>query len=139
MRIIPAILALLALTSPVRAEPGLKAIDGWIREAPPTAPVRAGYLVLRNEGVLEQAVVAASSNAFGAIEIHEMIDKGDGTMRMRPVASVVVPVDGEVALEPDGLHLMLFRPARSLAVGERVGLTLQLADGGTIQTTLEQR
>jgi len=139
MRIIPTILSLLALTSPVAAESGLKALDGWIREAPPTAPVRAGYLVLRNDGETGQEVIAARSAAFGAIEIHEMIDKGDGTMRMRPVASVTVPAGGDVVLEPGGLHLMMFRPARALALGERVGLTLELAGGGTVETTLEQR
>lgn len=139
MRTVSAILFLLALTSLVAAEPGLKASDAWIREAPPSAPVRAGYLVLRNDGAVEQRVVKARSSAFGAIEIHEMIDSGDGTMRMRPVTSVVVPVGAEVALKPGGLHLMLFRPAKALAVGERTDLTLELGDGTTIETQLEQR
>ena len=139
MRVVSTIVLMLALSSPVAAEPGLKAIKGWIREAPPTAPVRAGYLVLSNDDAVERQVVAARSPAFGSIEIHEMLASNDGTMRMRPVEKVAVPAGGIVRLEPGGLHLMLFRPAAAVVRGSRVGLTLQLADGSTIEAELEQR
>jgi copper(I)-binding protein len=139
MRVVSTIVLMLALTSSVAAEPGLKASEGWIREAPPTAPVRAGYAVLRNDDVVEQQVVAAHSPSFGSIEIHEMLASDDGTMRMRPVEKVTVPAGGIVRLEPGGLHLMLFRPAAAVVRGNRVELTLELADGSTIEAELEQR
>ena len=139
MRVVSTIVLMLALSSPVAAEPGLKAIEGWIREAPPTAPVRAGYLVLSNDDAVERQVVAARSPAFGSIEIHEMLASDDGTMRMRPVEKVAVPAGGIVRLEPGGLHLMLFRPAAAVVRGSRVGITLELAHGSTIEAELEQR
>ena len=139
MRILAVLLFSACLSSPVAAEPGLKARDGWIREAPPSAPVRAGYLVLRNDGDTAQQVIAARSPDFGAIEIHEMIATDDGTMRMRPVPIVSVAGNGEVVLAPGGLHLMLFRPVKPLAAGDRVALVLDLADGGSVETELEQR
>jgi copper(I)-binding protein len=115
------------------------ATGGWIREAPPTAPVRAGYISLHNGGDADVTVTGARSDGFGAIEIHEMVPAADGTMRMRPVPQIVVPAGAHVALEPGGLHLMLFRPARALATGERTPLVFILADGREIVTELEQR
>lgn len=138
MRLLLALLPLL-LTNAVAAGSALKAADGWIRETPPTAPVRAGYLVLRNAGDGDLAVTGARSDAFGAVEIHEMAPSADGTMRMRPVKTLTVPAGGSVELKPGGLHLMLFRPQRPLAAGDRVPLILQLADGGELHTELEQR
>lgn len=129
----------LALTSMVAAEPALKAASGWIREAPPNAPVRAGYLDLTNGTDAEIAIVGVRSDAFGAIEIHEMVSSDDGTMRMRPVPRLTIPAGGEVKLEPGGLHFMLFRPQRSLSSGTEVPLVLEMDDGSTIETTLKQR
>lgn len=139
MRILAVLLFSACVSSPVAAEPGLKARDGWIREAPPTARVRAGYLVLGNDGDTAREVIAARSPAFGAIEIHEMVATDDGTMRMRPVPVLPVAAGAEVALAPGGLHLMLFRPVKPLAAGDRVTLVLDLADGGALETELEQR
>lgn len=113
--------------------------DGWIREVPPGAPVRAGYLSLHNRGDTGVTIVAARSEAFGAIEIHEMVPSADGTMRMRRREQLEVAAGATVELAPGGLHLMLFRPTATLAQGDRMPLTLVLADGGKLMTELEQR
>ncbi len=113
--------------------------DAWIREAPPNAPVRAGYLEMVNVGTETVRVVSVASERFGAIEIHEMVDRGDGTMRMRPVAAIEVAGGGRVRLAPGGLHLMLFRPQQALAAGDRVDATLVLENGNRIDFQLEQR
>ena len=138
MRWVHALMLLTASTC-FAADHGLTASGGWIRDTPPNSPVRAGYLVLRNEQPAPHRVISARSAAFGAIDIHEMAASDDGVMRMRRVPEVVVPPRGEVVLAPGGLHLMLFRPARPLVSGDRVELTLELADGSTIDTVLEQR
>ncbi len=91
--------------------------QAWIRPAPPTAPVRAGYAVLQNHGTTEVVIDAAYSEAFGAIEIHEMHDV-DGVMRMRRVPRLVLDAGGAAHLKPGGLHLMLFRPAAALGEGD---------------------
>lgn len=134
-----ALLLLVATTSVVAAEPGLKGADGWIREAPPAAPVRAGYLRLHNGSATELVITGARSDAFGAIEIHQMVSDDGGTMRMRPLPELVVAAGATVALEPGGAHLMLFRPLRALARGERVPVRLVLAGGDELAVELEQR
>ncbi|MCK9489622.1 MAG: copper chaperone PCu(A)C [Xanthomonadales bacterium] len=118
---------------------GLVAEDAWLRAAPPTAPVRAGYLILRNRGEQDVSVVGADSPFFGAVEIHEMVHADDDTMRMRPVSELVVPAGGQVDLEPGGLHLMLFRAQQPLAEGDTVTVSLRLADGGALDVELVQR
>lgn len=104
--------------------------DGWIRPAPPTAPVRAGYVVLENRSGSEIAIDAVRSEAFGAIEIHEMHDV-DGVMRMRRVPRLVVEADASVELKPGGLHLMLFRPATVLESGTVATLVFS-SDGADV-------
>ena len=113
------VLALLASVSVQAAETSAAAVtvrEAWIRPAPPTAPVRAGYAVLENVGAKEIVIDSVRSEAFGAIEIHEMHDV-DGVMRMRRVPRLVVEAGGTVHLKPGGLHLMLFRPAAPLDDG----------------------
>lgn len=125
------------VSAPVAAQVVVE--DAWIREAPPTAPVRAGYLGLVNNGDVEVRVVSVASDTFGAIEIHEMVDRGDGTMRMRPVPVIEVAARARVELAPGGLHLMLFRPQQTLAVGDVVDAELVLDTGERIAFQLEQR
>ncbi len=121
------------------AAPGLTVENAWIREAPPNAPVRAGYLELVNDGAEAVRVVSVASEGFRAIEIHEMVDRGDGTMRMRPVPIIEVAAGARVELAPGGLHLMLFRPQQALTAGDRVDAALVLGNGDRIAFQLEQR
>jgi copper(I)-binding protein len=108
-----------AQESPVAAELAVR--DAWIRAAPPAAPVRAGYVVIENPDRREVVIDAVRSDAFGAIEIHEMRDV-DGVMRMRRVPSLTLEPGRSVSLQPGGLHLMLFRPAVPLPPGERASI-----------------
>jgi periplasmic copper chaperone A len=117
--------------APATATSHVTGQEGWIRDAPPGAAVRAGYLTLSNDGDTDVALVGATSDAFGAIEMHEM-HMTDGVMRMRPVARVVVPAQGSVTLAPGGMHLMMFRPARALAIGDGCEIVLRFESGETI-------
>lgn len=114
------VLALMASDSVQVAEMPVAAVtvrEAWIRPAPPTAPVRAGYALLENGGTTEIVIDAARSEAFGAIEIHETHEV-DGVMRMRRVPRLVLEAGGSAHLKPGGLHVMLFRPAAPLGEGD---------------------
>lgn len=131
-----ALAALLAM--PIAHACEMTAADPWIRAAPPTAGVMAGYVSLSNPGAEAVAVTAASSAAFGAIELHEMAMDGD-VMRMRRVQRIEVPAGGEVKLAPGGLHLMLFRPAAPLAVGQSATISLTLDCGKALDVDFPVR
>ena len=101
--------------------------EGWIRHAPPMAPVRAGYARIENRGDTEVRIDAASSSAFGRIEIHEMHDV-DGVMQMRRLPQLRLAPDASAQLEPGGLHLMLFDPQQPLELGALVTIHFQSGD-----------
>jgi copper(I)-binding protein len=127
----------LALCAAVVDAASLTARDGWIRPAPPVAKVRAGYVVIENASEAEVVLTKAESPDFGAIEIHTMYDDA-GTMRMRRVPELRVPAKGKVELRPGGLHLMMFRPQRTLAEGDAVEVMLS-GEGARVAATLVVR
>ena len=90
----------------------------------------AGYFVMDNKGDEDRRLVGASSMAFGAVHIHETLEK-DGTMSMQPVDAVTVPAGGSVEFRPRGHHLMLMQRQTDLEVGDEVSITLEFADGGS--------
>lgn len=133
------LLALMLLLSAGRASAGgLEVRDAWIREAPPTAAVLAGYAELANGGDAPLRVVGASSAGFRAVELHEM-RMDEGVMRMRALESVVVPAHGSVRLAPGGDHLMLLDPVRPLAAGARVGVSFEVEGGAPVVVEFEVR
>ena len=129
-------LALLAslLATPLGSASELSIKDAWIREAPPTARVLAGYLTLVNTGDSTITVTAISSPDFEGAEIHRTVIE-DGVARMLPVNRLEIPASGQLTLEPGGLHLMLFDPRRPLAEGDSVTLTIHRSNGSNPTTT----
>ena len=128
MKLLFAIAALLAGCASATACDGLTADAPWIRPAPPDASMRVGYVVLNNAARAPVTIEAIDSPDFGAVEIHETRVE-DGMSHMHRIASLAVPPDGHLALQPGGRHLMLMRPARALKPGDTAELTLHCADG----------
>lgn len=103
-----------------------------IRPPPGGRDVTAGYLTVTNAGSEADRLVSATSPAAASIELHAHIHDG-GMMRMEQVPAIDVPAGGTVALEPGGLHLMLFGvQADALAAGP-VPVTLTFERGGTVE------
>jgi copper(I)-binding protein len=125
------IVILLAATSLAGADSGLQVSEPWIREAPPTSRVLAGYLTLVNTGDNTVTVTAISSPDFKNAEIHRTVIE-EGIARMLPVKQLEVPAGGQLMLEPGGYHLMLFDPLRTLTAGETVTLIIHLDNGNQI-------
>lgn len=102
--------------------------DAWIRVAPPTAPMRAGYAVLRNAGDTPLVIRAAHSAAFGDVSLHATVID-DGVARMRELDRLVIEPGESVKLEPGGRHLMLMQPAEALAPGASATIRFDTDDG----------
>ncbi len=128
--IILGLLLLGCASAAVAAQPACTpTIDkAWIRAAPPGATALAGYATVRNPCPAPTAIAKASSGDFVMAMIHETVVV-DGVSQMRHVASLPLPARGELRFEPGGRHLMLMHPKRQFKVGDKVKVSLALADG----------
>lgn len=114
------------MAAPAAAELDISA--PWVREAPPAAPVMAGYMSISNGGTAAVKVIAVSSPEFARAELHRTVVE-DGIARMERVGQLEISAGERVALEPGGLHLMLFEPTQALRQGDSVTLFIHRADG----------
>ncbi len=112
--------------------------DAWIRAAPPSSPVLAGYVAVVNRSRREMTIARTESPEFGAVELHEM-KMVDGVMRMRPLPQQPIAPGSTLELAPGGTHLMLFRPVRELHPGDHAEIVFVLADGDRRSVEFEVR
>ena len=122
------LLLALGLLLPLATVGEVEIRDAWIRHLPPAVPMRAGYLILHNPAAQAVVLVAASSDAFGKVEIHRSFSQ-DGMMRMEPVDAIEIPAGGSFRLEPGGHHLMMMMPRQQTRPGDSIELVLEFADG----------
>ena len=127
-------LLLLIGSSLTMADATLTISEPWIREAPPTVRVMAGYMAMVNTGNTTVTVTSISSPDFEAAEIHRTVVK-EGVARMLPVTQLDIPANSQLKLEPGGLHLMLFEPQRPLLEGATVTLTIHRSNGSNVTVT----
>jgi copper(I)-binding protein len=132
-RITVATLAVLAFgLNTAQAQAPFNVSAAWVREPVPGRPQTAAYAVVENPGKADLQIVSASSDAAGAVELHEMVRTGD-MMKMAPVKSITVPAKGRVELKPGGLHIMLFQLKKPLKEGETVELILTTDKGAAVK------
>jgi hypothetical protein len=110
----------------------LKAEDVFIREAPPSAQVLAGFGRLHNPARQSVSITRVSSPQFESVEVHEM-SMDDGVMRMRPLINKEVAAEQSLVLESGGKHLMLYQPRAPLKAGHEVVLKVELDCGTTVE------
>jgi len=125
--IVPVLLLLLAACSPQT----LGVVDAWGRPSPSAATNAAFYMTINNPGEADQ-LISADSPACGVTELHEMYDKGEGVMGMRPVEGIEIPADSTVTLQPGGLHVMCIDRLEDFSPGDSIQLTLEFQNAGTM-------
>ena len=101
--------------------------DAWIKNLPPSVPVRAGYMSIENTGSKAVSILSVSSKAFTNIEVHETTMK-DGMMHMGSVPELTINPHSTVMLQPGGMHLMM-NPNKPTQIGDNVAITVKLSDG----------
>ena len=134
------LLALLLITAVAcgsGSEEGITVTDPWGRTSPMVAENGAFYMMLTNNSDSDDALLSASADACGMIELHEMYDKGDGVMGMRPVegGAIPVPAGGSAELKPGGLHVMCMGKQIDFAEGTEIPLTLNFENAGEMEIT----
>lgn len=113
---------------------GVALTDGWAKAA--DEGMTAVFGTLQNPGADDLVVVAATTPAAASAELHETVDDG-GTMKMRQKpGGFTVKGGGSLELAPGGDHVMLMGLTAPLRAGDDVELTLELADGSTVELTV---
>jgi copper(I)-binding protein len=111
--------------------------NAWIRWLPANLPA-AGYATLHNVGDRRATLVAVSTGDYGTIMFHASRNQ-HGVEQMVPIDSIAIEAHSQVSFVPEGLHIMLTEPRRSIQPGDRVLLTLRFADGQSLQVQFEVR
>ena len=120
-------LTALTLCNIAQAADTLEITHPWIREAPPSSKVLAAYMSINNPGDTAITINGISSPDFESAEVHRTVIN-EGVARMLHIEQLEVPANGNVRLEPGGLHLMLFNPEHMLTAGDTVSLTIHLGN-----------
>jgi copper(I)-binding protein len=115
------------------------AVEGaYARAVPPGQPNSAVFMVLRNAGDQDLALVSAESPASDVVELHTHT-MDEGMMKMRKVEQIDLPAGETVTLEPGGLHVMLIGLKEQLVPGAEVTVTLGFSDGTSAELTAPVR
>ena len=132
-----AILLLTAVACTTSGDDPITVTDPWGRTSPAVAENGAFYMMLTNNSDSDDALLSATSDACGMIELHEMYDKGDGVMGMRPVegGTIPLPAGGNAELKPGGLHVMCMGKQVDFEAGTEIPLTLTFENAGDMEIT----
>lgn len=122
-RIFLGLLLLLAAGIVYADGPSVSASQVWIREAAPGIEAMAGYLTLTNHTGRALALEQATSQDFGAVTLQ------NGT---RAVKALTLAAHASVKLAPDGDHLVLTHPVKTLYAGDFITLSLTFSDGSSL-------
>lgn len=112
---------------PLAAQSEMLFKDTWIKNLPPSVPVRAGYMSIENTGSEGISILSVRSKAFTNIEVHETTMK-NGMMHMGLVPELTIKPHSKVMLEPGGMHLMM-HPVEPTQIGDNIAMTVKLSDG----------
>jgi copper(I)-binding protein len=107
----------------------------WVRDAPPGAPMTAGYMAIENKSAADRVITKVESDDFEAAEIH-VTRITDGTAKMRRIGQLKLPAGKRVLFEPGGPHLMLIKPKQNISAGDTVTVTLIFEDGKRLEVDL---
>ena len=124
-----------AVASPAEGSANLRdqlSVRGaWVAEALPGQSMTAAYMIITNEGDVDEELLSVESEVAENLELHKMEQQGE-MMRMQRVDSIVIGPGDEVALEAGGLHIMLIGLTQKIKAGDKVELKLNFESGANL-------
>ncbi|AJY44464.1 DUF1775 domain-containing protein [Martelella endophytica] len=104
----------------------------FARATLPGAPVGGGFLTITNKGETNDRLVAASSDAAGDLQLHNMRMDGDVMKMYQMTDGVPVPAHESVTLAPGGMHVMFMQLNGPMVEGSTVDVELTFEKAGTV-------
>lgn len=109
----------------------VKAMDAWVRSAPPAMKMHAAYLVVMNPTDKAVDLVGVASPQYTMAELHlSKVEGGIATMVKQDQISI--PANGKLTFAPGSFHVMLMHPRKSIKTGDTVDITLTFSDGSSL-------
>ncbi|PKF60596.1 copper resistance protein CopZ [Psychromonas sp. psych-6C06] len=104
----------------------------WSPETAPNSKVLAVYMQIKNRGKNADVLLSASSPLADKVGIytHQMVN---GKVTMPVLESLSIKAKRLTLLQPGGLHLMLFGPAKRFKSGARFPLVLNFKHAGEVE------
>ena len=129
-------LASLFFINTANAANAIQIEKAWSPEAPPVAPVMAGYMKINNLSNKDIQINSVTSDAFKRVEIH-LSEMNNGMMRMIKQENLNIKAKGFTELKPGGLHMMLIGKLKPLKAGDVIAVTLNFSTGEKINVNLK--
>lgn len=104
--------------------------EPWSRASAGMARAGGAFMMLKNTGEEDRAVVSAASDVAEKVELHTHIKDGE-VMKMRQVEKIDIPAGGTTMLQPGSYHVMLIGLHAPLEEGQAFDITLTLDNGDT--------
>jgi len=109
----------------------------WSRQAPGSADVAAGFMIITNNGKQDDRLVKATAEISTGAQIHDMKMVGD-VMKMSELPDgIVIPAGATVKLVPKSLHIMFTGVKEAIMEGEEFSGTLTFEKAGTVTVDYE--
>jgi hypothetical protein len=106
----------------------IELINAWVRPSA-KGTNSAIYIDVYNGTDKPDTLMSVKTKIASNSEIHEAFEE-NGLMGMRPAGKQPIPSYSVLKLQPGGLHIMLMRLTRPLAVGDSVRLQLKFYEVG---------
>lgn len=107
--------------------------DAWVGEVPPSSPVAAAYMTIKNEGTADDKLLSVTTGIAGHTMIHETVIDDKGVAKMEMIDALVIPAGKSVELKPGGTHIMLMDMKEPVAGKEKIELNLKFENAGDIK------
>ncbi|MDD3799317.1 MAG: copper chaperone PCu(A)C [Novosphingobium sp.] len=109
----------------------------WSRETAQGQDAGGAFLSISNTGQTADRLVGGSTPVAADVQVHT-VDMAGGVMRMRQLEDgLEIPAGQTVTLKPGSFHIMLMQLKQPLRRGEKVPLTLQFENAGSIPVELD--
>jgi copper(I)-binding protein len=127
------IAVLFVLTGLSHAQGKIVVEDAWVGKVPPSSPVAAAYMTIRNDGTADDKLLSITTNISGHTMIHETVVDENGVAKMDMVDALVIPAGKSVTLKPGGTHVMLMDLKEPVTEKEKIELDLKFENAGEMK------
>ncbi len=136
LAMIAALTTLAALPAAAGATADLRVLAAHAPATPAAATTAAAYITVHNVGATSDQLLRVTTPVAAEVQLHRSQLDG-AVVRMRPVASLEVPIGGSIEMSAGGTHLMLIGLKRPLKAGEQFPLRLEFARAGVLEAAVK--